>query len=50
MKWGKGNEEHKWFAWRPVRTELGKWIWLEYIYRTKYWIGWIYSEEKMRYF
>ncbi len=25
---------HKWFAWKPVKTECGKWVWLKTINRT----------------
>lgn len=24
---------HRWFAWRPVKTEGGTWVWLETIWR-----------------
>ena len=30
-----GDSEHYWFAWRPVKTEEGYWVWLEYVIRRK---------------
>ena len=42
MIWGKKTNEklwmyrrHRWFAWRPVRLEDGRWIWLEVVIREK---------------
>ena len=26
-----------WFAWKPVKTVSGKWVWLESIYRKETW-------------
>lgn len=29
---------HKWFAWYPVKTVDGFWVWFEYVYRE---LGWV---------
>ncbi len=26
-------EWRKWFAWRPIKTEIGEWLWLETVKR-----------------
>ena len=48
MIWGKTTKEKltqyysvgKWFAWRPVQLEDGRWVWWEYVWchswRKKY--------------
>ena len=40
MIWGKSIEDkeklgnqHKWFAWRPVKLDGERWAWLQFIYR-----------------
>lgn len=47
MNWGYNSWEwRKWFAWRPVRLNYkGKWVWLEFVYRKPYWVGWDYRKE-----
>lgn len=27
----------RWFAWHPVRTEQGRWVWLRHTYRRLFW-------------
>lgn len=46
MIWGKTKTEklkqklwvyklHAWFAWRPVKLDNGRWIWLQWIWQQK---------------
>jgi len=49
MIWGKTHQERdlknpfmyaqKWFAWRPVQLNSGRWVWLQKIY-YKCWASW----------
>lgn len=37
MRWDRNHhlqQWHSWFAWRPVRTEDGDWVWLERVQRA----------------
>jgi hypothetical protein len=48
----------RWFAWRPVKTEQGRWVWLRHTYRRRFlpplwfvppapFMGWMeYSDER----
>lgn len=37
MKWRArdATKWHLWWAWRPVETEDGWWVWLEYVWRQE---------------
>ncbi len=26
--------KHRWFSWRPVRLDNGKWVWFKWVERT----------------
>ena len=43
MRFGKAKEDmpryyhwHQWYAWFPVRTKRGQWVWLEQVMRLRY--------------
>lgn len=58
---GGATEWQKWFAWRPVRSEQGAWVWLRWTWRRRFtpplWFcppapfdGWIeYSDDRLGY-
>lgn len=42
MIWGQTAQEklwayklHAWFAWRPVKLDNGRWVWLQWIWQQK---------------
>ena len=35
MSIAKYGPEHRWFAWRPVETDLHGWRWLRFVWRRK---------------
>jgi hypothetical protein len=44
MKFGfEMGEMRLWFAWYPVRTYCGPWVWLETVYKRRYWNGFRYE-------
>ena len=41
--WGSSTQWQPWFAWHPVLTKQGEWVWLETVYRR--WDGSNYDPE-----
>jgi len=48
MIWGKTRKEfndrrenwHKWFAWRPIILDDGRWAWLQFVQRKILYSNW----------